>query len=232
MLIDRRAFLALAGVGSSLAYQRVDAAQALTAGQHALGLAYDRDGLLYLPRGYTPGVAAPLVVLLHGAGGSAYSASARFPLADEFGFIILAPDSRDGRTWDLLLTGFGPDAEFITAALKSALSRCSVDRRRMALAGSSDGATCALSLGIAMGDVFSHLIAFSPAMVLPPEVRGKPRIFISHGTNDEVMPIDKTSRDIVRRLKALGYDVTYREFEGGHTVPPEIARDGFEWFLG
>jgi hypothetical protein len=23
--------------------------------------------------------------------------------------------------------------------------------------------------------------------------------------------------------------VTYREFEGGHTVPPAVAREAFEW---
>jgi phospholipase/carboxylesterase len=62
-------------------------------------------------------------------------------------------------------------------------------------------------------------------------MRGKPRVFVSHGTQDQVLPIDDTSRRIVPGLKARGYDVTYREFEGPHRVPPTIARDGFEWFV-
>jgi predicted esterase len=45
------------------------------------------------------------------------------------------------------------------------------------------------------------------------------------------MPIDVTSRKFVPRLKALGYDVTYREYEGRHGVTPAVVREGFEWFL-
>ncbi len=63
-------------------------------------------------------------------------------------------------------------------------------------------------------------MAFSPGVMQPIEVHGKPRIFISHGISDQVMPIDVTSRTFVPRLKKLGYDVTYREYEGRHGVPP------------
>ena len=28
-----------------------------------------------------------------------------------------------------------------------------------------------------------------------------------------------------------GYDVRYREFDGGHEVPPEIARGALDWLL-
>ncbi len=65
----------------------------------------------------------------------------------------------------------------------------------------------------------------------PAEVHGKPRIFISHGLSDPIMPIDVTSRRFVPRLKGLGYDVTYREYEGRHGVTPAIVREAFEWFL-
>jgi hypothetical protein len=33
------------------------------------------------------------------------------------------------------------------------------------------------------------------------------------------MPIDETSRKFAPRLRALGYDVTYREFDGRHATP-------------
>jgi phospholipase/carboxylesterase len=229
MIIPRRQFLA-GIVGLLPAIQPARAPGVISPGEHELGLGSDRDGLLYVPQGYKPESAMPLVVMLHGAGGNGYSARTRFPLADELGFIILAPDSRDERTWDELLGAFGPDEQFISDALASTFGRCTIDRRRVALAGVSDGASYALSLGIGHGDTFSHLIAFSAAFVLPARAIGKPRIFISHGTRDQVMPIDKTGRDVVRRLKALGYDVTYREFDGGHTVPDAISREAFEWF--
>ena len=47
---------------------------------------------------------------------------------------------------------------------------------------------------------------------------------------DPTMPIDQTSRRFVPRLKTLGYDVTYREYEGRHQLPPEILRAVVEWF--
>lgn len=196
-----------------------------------LKLGTDRDGLLYVPKGYRADTAMPLVVMLHGAGNTSLSVQYTFPLADELGFIVLAPDSRDERTWDGVLGSWGPDMDFIAAAMRLAYTRCRVDMGRQALAGFSDGASYTLCLGIAAGDVFGHLMAFSPGVMEPYAVRGKPRIFISHGTNDHVMPIDDTSRTFVPRLRKLGYDVTYREFEGRHQLPPPIAHEAFTWFM-
>ncbi|MBI3490310.1 MAG: phospholipase [Acidobacteria bacterium] len=203
----------------------------LTPGPHDLKLGDgDRDGTLYIPRGYKPEVAWPLLVMLHGAGGTSRSTAYTFPLADEFGVIILAPDSRDEGTWDLLLHGYGPDVEFIGAALGHVQQRLNVDRQRRGLAGHSDGASYSLSLGIGTGETFGKVMAFSPGVMRPAEVHGKPKIFISHGLSDPVMPIDITSRVFVPRLRRLGYDVTYREYEGRHGVTPAIVREAFEWF--
>ncbi len=45
------------------------------------------------------------------------------------------------------------------------------------------------------------------------------------------MPIDVTSRKFVPRLKTLGYDVTYREFDGKHVLPPELRREAYSWWV-
>jgi phospholipase/carboxylesterase len=81
------------------------------------------------------------------------------------------------------------------------------------------------------GDLFSHVIAFSPGFMAPKEQHGSPQIFISHGTHDPVLPIDRCSRRIVPQLQQSGYDVHYREFDGPHTVPLEIAREAVDWFV-
>lgn len=198
-------------------------------GSHPLGLGSDRDGLLYLPSGYRANVPMPLLVLFHGAGGTAQSVYYAFPMADAHGVIILAPDSRDQRTWDLIVGAYGPDADFLALALGQTYGRCAVDRRRLAIGGHSDGASYALSFGIGTGDLFGSILAFSPGVMSPLDVKGKPRIFISHGTGDTVMPIDDTSRRFVPRLRRLGYDVTYREYEGRHGVPADIVEAGFNW---
>jgi phospholipase/carboxylesterase len=230
--MHRRAFLTLGAVlAASGVVPSAEGQQEASAGRHALGLAAgDRDGLLYVPAKATSGTAVPLLVMLHGAGGSGASVDYTFPLADEFGVIVVAPDSRDW-TWDALIGGFGPDLAFIGTAFRNVAGRFNIDRQHVALAGHSDGASYALSLGIGFGDVFTHLMAFSPGVMQPVEVHGKPKIFISHGTSDAVMPIDETSRRFVPRLRALDYDVTYREYDGRHGVPVPIVHDAFAWFV-
>jgi phospholipase/carboxylesterase len=227
--LTRRSFIA-AGAAMLGATRRALAAEPVRYGENDLKLGSDRDGVLYIPRGYEDGVPMPLVLMLHGAGGTGRRVSYAFEIADDLGVIVLAPDSRHEATWDMLLHGFGEDVQFIGAALKETYARCSVDRKRMAIAGHSDGASYALSLGIGTGETFGRIMAFSPGVMQPIEVHGKPRIFISHGISDQVMPIDVTSRQFVPRLKKLGYDVTYREYEGRHGVPPEVVREGFTWF--
>jgi dienelactone hydrolase len=136
-----------------------------------------------------------------------------------------------GRTWDAVLDTFGPDVAFIDQAVAWTFARYAVDPDRVAVAGFSDGASYALSLGLANGDLFGRVMAFSPGFVAPAPPQGHPRLFVSHGTADMVLPIDQCSRRIVPRLERADYDVTYQEFDGPHTVPPEIAQAAVAWFL-
>jgi phospholipase/carboxylesterase len=76
------------------------------------------------------------------------------------------------------------------------------------------------------------VIAFSPGFMVVPEMHGSPSVFVSHGVGDSVLPIDRCSRRLVPRLQEAGLDVTYREFDGGHVVPPEIAAEAESWALG
>jgi phospholipase/carboxylesterase len=184
-----------------------------------------------VPSTYSTRRPATLVVSLHGAGGDAVGGLAPLRgLADEFGLLLLAPESR-GSTWDVLVDGFGPDVEHIDRALAQTFDRYVVDPARVMVAGFSDGASYALSLGITNGDLFHSVLAFSPGFSAATNRRGSPRLFVSHGTGDSVLPIDATSRKWVPRFRSAGHDVRYVEFQGGHTVPPEIARTAVTWAL-
>ena len=201
-------------------------------GLHSLGVDAERDALLYVPASYQADRPAPLALMLHGAGGNAqHGLSLLMDLADEAGLILLAPQSRR-QTWDVLLGGYGPDVALIDQALTQTFGRYAVDPAHVAVGGFSDGASYALSVGITNGNLFTHVIAFSPGFAAPARQEGKPRLYISHGTHDEVLPIDDCSRRIVPMVQRAGYDVRYHEFDGPHTVPPEIAREGLDWFLG
>jgi len=199
-------------------------------GTHPLALASGRDGLLYVPPGYRADAPAPLVVSFHGAGGSAQRWLTRVTgLADTAGCVLLVPDSRD-RTWDVVVEGqFGADVAFVNRALQLAFTRLAIDPRRLALQGFSDGASYALSLGLTNGDRFTRLAAFSPGFLVPAPRRGRPALFVSHGTADEILPIDRCSRIIVPALRTDGYAVQYQEFDGPHTVPAAQAAAAFRW---
>jgi phospholipase/carboxylesterase len=190
------------------------------------------EGYLYVPAAYRTETPAPLVLLLHGAGEDARDGLAQLRgQADEAGLILLALSSR-GPTWDSIPDRgrYGSDIAAIDRALEHTFSRWTVDPARVAVGGYSDGASYALSLGIANGDLFSDVIAFSPGFLAPTVQRGSPRIFVSHGTQDRWLPIDSCSRRIVSQLERAGYEVRYHEFEGGHVVPPAIARQAAIWF--
>jgi phospholipase/carboxylesterase len=192
-------------------------------GTQPLGIEATGDPLLYFPAGLE--APAAFVLTLHGAGGNAtLGLSLLQPLADEHGLVLLAPASR-GPTWDAVRGRYGPDADLIDRALARVFATVAVDPARVAVAGFSDGASYALGLGLANGDLFSRVVAFSPGFVPPGPRAGRPAVFVSHGTADDVLPIGETSREIVPALREDGYDVTYREFTGAHVVPPEVARE-------
>ena len=205
----------------------------ITPGFHQLQLGSGRDGFIWVPASYDPEVPAPLLLLLHGAGRSAQDWT-QVPLEDVFGrpgIVVVAPDSRRG-TWDRMLTGyFTDDVTFIDAALARAFSRVNVDPARVAIGGFSDGASYALSLGLTNGDLFSEIMAFSPGYIDAGALTGRPRVFDSHGTADNVLPIGQTSRRIVPWLQARGYEVNYVEFTGGHVLPLSIMGQALEWWL-
>ena len=143
--------------------------------------------------------------------------------------MLVAPAST-GTTWSGC-TGSDADRAGVNAALARAYARCKIDQRRIAIGGFSDGATFALSLGIASGDLFRSIIAFSPGGIDGSRQTGRPRFFISHGTRDPVLPFERTERLIVRQLRTAGYPVTFRTFRGGHEVPTAIGKAAQRWFL-
>ena len=202
-------------------------------GLQPLGLGHDEDALVYVPKGYTHQRAAPLAVLLHGAGGFARGGIELFLSdADAVGVVLLAITSREA-TWDLARSGaFGADVAFLDRALQLVFARFAIDPARVAIAGFSDGASYALSLGLTNGDLFTAIMAFSPGFFAPAEPVGLPRIFIAHGTQDIVLPIDQTSRLFAPQLREAGYAVEFVEFDGLHMVPDDVVADALEWWLG
>jgi len=202
----------------------------LAEGLQPLRLGSPRDALVYVPTSRNATQLAPLIVALHGAGQDGrLMVRTLAPLADDTGAVLLAPESR-ATTWDAIGGEFGPDVEFIDRALGWIFERVDVNAARLALSGFSDGATYALALGIANGDLFGRVLAFSPGFLIPIQERhGHPAFSVSHGIKDRILPIDQCSRRIVPLLKQAGYSVRFEEFDGGHQMPPDVIRLAGRW---
>lgn len=206
-------------------------ASTATPGLTALGLASPRDVYLQVPAGYDAARRWPLVLALHGATQShQWALRVLGALADARGFALLMPNSADV-TWDGIRGDYGADVALLDRALSAAFARVNADPARVVLAGFSDGASYALGLGRANGDLFRRVVAFSPGFIPPSDSpdRGTPRFFISHGRQDAILPIDRTSRRLVPLLRDRGYVVRFEEFDGPHGVPPEVAALAADW---
>jgi phospholipase/carboxylesterase len=196
-----------------------------------LGLHSERDAILQLPPNATQS-ALPLLVMLHGATQSAEDMFGYLGTThEEAGVAVLAPNSRD-TTWDAMGGSFGADVAHLNRALERVFDLVAIDPARIAIGGFSDGASYALSLGFINGDLFPSIVAFSPGYVVSGTQHGQPRVFISHGTHDHILPIDRCGRRIAAGLISHGYDVTFREFDGDHEIPADVAREGLKWMTG
>lgn len=203
----------------------------LPPGLHALGLFAERDAMLVVPEGIDPRRPTPLVVLFHGGGGSAEKILPMLRAhAEARGFLLLAPQSVFP-TWDLVIGGHGPDRERVDLALAAVGTRFLLDPGHLAFAGHSDGGSYALSLGLANGHVVTHLLVSSAGFLSVHLQSGAPRIFLSHGTRDEQIPIDRSARVHVAKLREAGYDVTAVEYDGPHAYDPAVVAQGVAFCL-
>src|SRR5690349_21481519 len=180
--------------GRLIARPRSDVKTSVT-GRIMLGVDSRRDAVLQIPKNATSSP-LPLLVMMHGA---TQSSDTMFyylgSTPEEAGVVVLAPNSR-GTTWDAIRTTFADDANYLNRALELTFAKVAIDPKRMALGGFSDGASYALSLGLINGDLFPSVVAFSPGFVINGDAHGKPRFFISHGTHDHILPIDRCGRRI------------------------------------
>jgi len=181
-------------------------------------------------------VTAPsgVIILLHGAGGRADQFLREFTrLADERGVLLLALQS-DAGSWPRRAQEVtrGPDAANFNEALAALTARTPVDLTRVVLLGFSDGASHALSLGLARPKTFRAIVAMSPGYAFAP---GRPDptqpIFIAHGRRDTVLPAENV-REMIRGLEGAGYRPEVRWFNGGHRIDPDLLDAGLDFALG
>ena len=101
------------------------------------------------------------------------------------------------------------------------------------LVGFSDGASYALSLGLANPAVVRGVIAFAPGFHLEPAaIDPRQRLFIAHSPTDRILSFERTRDDTVASLRKAGFDLSFRPFDGGHRVDRAILSEGVNFVLG
>jgi phospholipase/carboxylesterase len=186
--------------------------------------------LAYIPTGVT--APAPLIVLLHGAGGNARNFLDQFKRAADERRVILLSVQSNGRTWATRKPNEREtDVINIRAAIHELTGKGPVDASRTTVMGFSDGASYALSVGMAYPALFRTIVAFSPGYAFAPSrLDTRQRIFIAHSRRDPILPAENT-RQMVKGLEAAGFDPDVRWFNGGHEIDPVLKDAAVDFAL-
>lgn len=192
---------------------------------------------------------APLIVLLHGYGSNerdlfafagelpanAYIVSLRapHPLGPEsyawFAINFMADDQRFSDIPQAI-----DSRDQIAATIRTMIDTLPIDATNITLIGFSQG--CILSLAVALSNpgLVKNVIGLSgyvnrDLLAIPAQAQfGDLRFFISHGTVDQVIPVE-WARQTPAYLESLNLPVTYKEYPVGHGVAPQNFYDLLKW---
>ncbi len=187
---------------------------------------------LYVPAGAKAGDSYPLMVVLHGMGGSGGNTIPKWVerLAEEY--IILCPSYPMGAWWAK------PAEDMVLQLIQEVQAEYPVDPDRVFLAGLSNGAIGAYMIGMFYPDLFAGIIPIASGitpryMHFLVNLKNTP-IYIIQGVHDPVFPI-KLTRRVHQILRDMNYPVTYREHEekgsahGGHFLPISEVLPLVQW---
>jgi poly(3-hydroxybutyrate) depolymerase len=197
---------------------------------------------MYVPKTYTGATAFPLIVVLHGLGGTEDAffdgyASALPPLAESHGYIVAAPlgyrvDGSYG--WGLGNPPVDPTTkrtqelseQDVMQVLRHVRQLYKIDDSRIYLMGHSMGAIGTWKVAPKYPDLWAAIgpISGSGLPATLERIRSVPEIVV-HGDADPTVPVSG-SRTMVAKLKEMGTEVKYIEVPGGlhgDVVAPNLA---------
>ena len=186
-----------------------------------------------LPRGHGPERRLPLLLFLHGAAGN----QVLYPwlwaqFADEQGFVVLCP------TWDNGEWGHAEGTRLALDALDDTLRTCSIDERRVYLAGMSNGAMTGWAVLAARPEAFRGFVSIAGGTQRGwrRESLAGTQVLLIHGADDRAVPAS-ASRVLAGVLTQAGRSVQLVELDDeDHFVlvrsPETVTAIVAEWIRG
>lgn len=168
----------------------------------------ERTHLIYIPSSYDRTKPTPLVIALHGGGGTGkdmvrLTVEGFNTLADREGFIVVYPDGiekhwNDGRGGDE--TGYRAHVEniddvgFISALIDHVVKELSIDRKRVYVTGMSNGAIMSHRLACELSDKITAIASVAgniPERLYPKCAPTRPiPVMLINNLNDPLMPFE------------------------------------------
>jgi len=191
------------------------------------GLAVEHNGKSYSYALFSPSAdgaeeSFPMIVILHGMGGTGDAIIRKWVERLQNKFIILCPSYPMGAWWAQ------PAEEIVLQLIQKTKSDYPVDGDRVFLAGLSNGAIGAFMIGMFYPDRFAGIVPIAGTIterLMPFLVNlNNTPVYIIHGAGDPVFPVSYQRR-VYKILSDLKYSVVYREHRetgmahGGHFLP-------------
>jgi phospholipase/carboxylesterase len=199
----------------------------------------------FLPTGYEPNSPSPLLVFLHGHGGSEEQVLRLAPRLSRRNYIAIGlrgpltvgtrPDGRPCYSWGTGGQGGALIEDYLVRSVEQTRRNYHIHSERIFLAGVCEGATLAYRLGLSFPDKVAGVIALNGVMPSGgplfrwPEIRGL-KVFIGHGIANAVVPLTLARRDC-RLLYTAGVDIRLHTYPTTHRLHPDMLRDANRWIM-
>lgn len=210
---------------------------------------------IQLPENYNPEKSYPLLVGLHGNGGTPEEFITTWNTINNPDFIYASPQGAYYRTQDVgskirrYKWGFPTEnknmwvkADLITEkyvlnVVKELSGMYNISD--VYLLGFSEGAGFTYIIGLRNPDIFKGIICFAGYLSDPDdeniilnkehlEKSKNMKVFIAHGKQDSAIGF-KSGQKAKNFLEKYGYKVKFYEFNGGHTVDPGALNEAVKW---
>jgi phospholipase/carboxylesterase len=200
----------------------------------------------FLPTGYEPNYAYPLLVFFHGHGGCEEQVLRLAPRLSRRNYICISlrgpqtlgprPDGRIGYSWGADGRCDAPTEDYVLGAIQQTRRSYHVHSERIYLAGFCEGATLAYRLALQYPERFAGVVALNGAMprhggplLRLPAARSL-RVLIGHGIANAVVPLAMARQDY-RLFYSAGMDVRMNGYSTTHRLHPDMLRDVNRWVI-